>query len=336
MTDILCPICGKPTPEEQDTCRHCQAPLTDHISTSPVGSEKLPDWLRDLQASEPSIAEEPSSSADAAPLEADLPDWLRQAIPPAEASLPAEQTTSPSGEKTPEWLDRLLSDAQKPEPPAEVVPDWLADLGQAEKPDLTGRTPAFPSDELAAAPQKSILPPGKLEVPEGKEFAPTDDQAVPSLEESELPDWLARLQAEAKEKPTGNVPAFIFDKETPEEEKTAAQEPPLTTLPDWVAQITAEQPEEPAAEPETGLAPAELPGWLEAMRPVATASPTAPLEDLSTAETVASGPLLGLRGVLSAEPEAIRARKPAAHALKLRVTEEQRARLGIAGRAVSR
>jgi hypothetical protein len=301
MTDILCPLCGKPTPEDQDTCRHCQAPLKGQAPATPFDGDKLPDWLLDLQASEATIPEEPSSSEDAAPLEAELPDWLRQTIPPAAAIPSPEQPAAPAAEQTPEWLDRLLSASQKPEPQAEVVPDWLAGLGEAEKPGFSAQEQAFPPDE----------------------------QAVPPIEEGELPDWLARLQAEATEKPTGSVPAFIFDEEPPEDEKPAADDRPLSTLPDWVSQITAEQPEEPAAEPEPGLAPAELPGWLEAMRPMETASPTAPLEDLSTAETVASGPLLGLRGVLSAEPDAIRARKPAAYALKLRVTEDQRARLGL-------
>jgi hypothetical protein len=302
MTDILCPLCGKPTPEDQATCRHCQAPLKGQPTATPFDGDKLPDWLLDLQASEATIPEEPSSSEDAAPLETELPDWLRQAIPPAAAIPSPEQPATPASEQTPEWLDRLLSASQKPEPPAEVVPDWLAGLGEAEKPGFSAQEQAVPPDEQTAKPP---------------------------IEEGELPDWLARLQAEATEKPTGSVPAFIFDEEPPEAEKPAADDRPLSTLPDWVSQITAEQPEEPAAEPEPGLAPAELPGWLEAMRPMETASPTAPLEDLSTAETVASGPLLGLRGVLSAEPDAIRARKPTAYALKLRVTEDQRARLGL-------
>ena len=328
MTDILCPICGKPTPEDQDTCRHCHAALKGHIPTSPVDGEKLPDWLRDLQASEPGMTDGPSSGEDAEPLKAELPDWLRQAIPPAEVSLPAEEPTMPGEEKNPDWLDRLLSASQQPESPAEVVPDWLAKTSEAEKPGFSEQSPTFPPDELEASSQKPAMVPGE---PEKSDAASglTGEQVEPSLEEAELPDWLARLQADVSGKPSGSVPAFIFDEQTPEDEAPVAEEPPLTTLPDWVAQITAEQPEEPAVEPEAGLAPAELPGWLEAMRPVETASPTAPLEDLTTAETVASGPLLGLRGVLSAEPEAIRARKPAAHALKLRVTEEQRARLGL-------
>ena len=328
MTDILCPICGKPTPEEQDTCRHCQAALKGQTPTSPVDDEKLPDWLRDLQASEPGITEEPFSSEDAAPLEAELPDWLRQAIPPAEANLPAEKTTTPGDEQTPDWLDRLLSASQKPDTPAEVVPDWLTELSEAKKPGISEQVPTTFSDKPEASAQKLIFAPDEPETPDEASALP-GEQAESPLEEGQLPDWLARLQAEATEKPTGSVPAFIFDEEAPENEAPAAEEHPLTTLPDWVAQITAEQPEEPAAEPEAGLAPAELPGWLEAMRPAEIVSPTAPIEDLSTAEAVASGPLLGLRGVLSAEPEAIRARKPAAHALKLRVTEDQRARLGL-------
>jgi hypothetical protein len=329
MTDILCPLCGKPTPEDQDTCRHCQAPLKGQIPTTPFDGDKLPDWLLDLQASEPTIPEEPSSSKDAAPLETDLPDWLRQAIPPAEAIPSPEQPAGAAAEKNPEWLDRLLSASQKPELPAEVVPDWLAGLGEAEKPGFPAQEQAFPPDELAGAPQKPIFLQDEQAAPKEEEIGPTNEQSAPPIEEGELPDWLARLQAEAAEKPTGSVPAFIFNEEPPAEEKPAAEDRPLSTLPDWVSQITAEQPEEPAAEPEPGLAPAELPGWLEAMRPMETSSPTAPLEDLSTAETVASGPLLGLRGVLSAEPDAIRARKPAAYALKLRVTEDQRARLGL-------
>jgi hypothetical protein len=68
---------------------------------------------------------------------------------------------------------------------------------------------------------------------------------------------------------------------------------------------------------------------LEAMRPVETASPTAPIEDVSGADIVTAGPLVGLRGVISAEPDAVRARKPAAYSIKLRVTDEQRARVSL-------
>lgn len=323
MTDILCPKCGKPTPEDQATCRHCQAPLEGIVPTTPVEGEKLPDWLLDLQASEPTIPDEPSTSEDTESLETELPDWLREAIPPDEETSTAEQPVEPAAEEeAPAWLDSLLYAAHKPEPPAEVVPDWLAEAAAAGTPDVFPQEEVSPPGEQAASPQEPEHLPDEPD-------AFIEEGETPADGEEELPDWLIRLQGEATEKPTGSVPAFIFDEETPDAEIPAAEDRPLSTLPDWVSQITAEQPEKEEEEPESGLEPAELPGWLEAMRPLETAPPTAPLEDLTTAETVASGPLIGLRGVLSAEPDAIRARKPAAHALKLRVTDDQRARLAL-------
>ena len=329
MAEILCPLCGKPTPEDQETCRHCQAPLKSQSPAVPAGGDDLPDWLRDLQASEPATPAAPFTTEAPAPADADLPDWLRQVLPSVEATPPSETPAEPAaGEETPAWLDSLRAAPQKPDAPDELIPDWLAGLAATEQPDLPRQEPAVPEDEQAAASPKPIPLPDKPPAKEEGAGTTGEQPAIPA-EETNLPDWLISLQETAAEKPTRSVPAFIFDEEQPEKETPAAGDHLLSTLPDWVSQLTAEQPEEPATEPEPGLAPAELPGWLEAMRPTESVSPTAPLEDLSTAETVASGPLIGLRGVLSAEPDAIRARKPAAQALKLRITEDQRARLAL-------
>ena len=330
MPEILCPHCGKPNPEGQEFCLHCQTPLKTQPAAVPPGGDELPDWLRDLQASEPTFPAEPTPTEDAAPAEAELPDWLRQVLPPAEATQPEETPVEPvAAEETPAWLDNLLATPQQSEASDEVIPDWLADLTATKQPDIPLQEHTGPEGvQEAATPQPA---PSPVEPPasaaQGAET--TREQPAPPPEETSLPDWLINLQESAAEKPSAGVPAFTFDEEQPPQETPAAEDHLLTTLPDWVSQLTAEQPEEPATEPESGLTPAELPGWVEAMRPTESASPTAPLEDLSTAETVASGPLIGLRGVLSAEPDAIRARKPATHALKLRITDDQRARLAL-------
>lgn len=323
MADILCPQCGKPNSEEQETCRHCQAPLKSQTPVTPASGAELPDWLRELQASEPAGLAEPFTGEDAEPVEADLPDWLRQILPAGETPAPAEQPAGPTAPaETPDWLDNLLATPEKPASPDESIPDWLAGFSTVEQPE-----PPSHEDELAPAAQ---VPARAAQEPEEADLAGAfSEQPVAPAEEGELPAWLVSLQEAASEKPAASVPAFTFDEEQPAEAAPADADRLLSTLPDWVSQLSAEQPEEPAAEPEPGLAPAELPGWLEAMRPTESAPPTAPLEDLSTAETVASGPLIGLRGVLSAEPDAIRARKPATHALKLRITDDQRARLAL-------
>jgi hypothetical protein len=299
MADISCPLCGKPTPEDQDTCRHCRAVLkSTEPSAAPEGGEQLPDWLRDLQASEAALPAEQSPAEEALSLETELPDWLSRAAPTPGATPEAEAEAEPSaepvsGDETPAWLEGLLGTSAEQSAPEEVIPDWLAGPGEPD------RSSPAPSEETAAP-----------------------------LEQAKVPDWLAHLPQAPTEKPASYVPAFTFDEETPPEAQAGADDRLLSTLPDWVSQIAAELPETPA-ESEPELAPAELPGWLEAMRPLESASPTAPLEDLTSAEVVAAGPLIGLRGVLSAEPDAIRAHRPSAHALKLRVTDEQRTRMAL-------
>ena len=267
MADILCPVCGKPNPQDHKTCQFCQAPLKG------IQPEAIP-------------------ASDA-----EMPEWLRQVMP-AEIANPPAEPAAPGGqdEAEPEWLSSLLGTPAEPEAPAAVTPDWLAQ---------------------APAP----VSPFTLDTDDAQ-----TDQAAPS-EGSSRPDWLARLSA--TEEPAVKTPAFSLEDEGYPESGPGGDDRVLSTLPDWVSQLSAEQPEPAADEAESGLTPAELPGWLEAMRPVDTLPTTAPSEDLTNAEMVAAGPLIGLRGVLSAEPDAIRAHKTTGYSLKVRVTEEQHNRLAL-------
>jgi hypothetical protein len=70
---------------------------------------------------------------------------------------------------------------------------------------------------------------------------------------------------------------------------------------------------------EADLAPAELPGWLAAMRPVETSATDA--QQSSPVEN--SGPLAGLYSILAAEPDIIRLKKPPVYSSKLQVTDAQ-------------
>jgi hypothetical protein len=159
-----------------------------------------------------------------------------------------------------------------------------------------------------------------------------------------MPDWLKKLEANATEKRgESSMPAFLMDDESElpldtsagaGEESTQAgkteeegESPYLSTLPEWISQVSAES-ESPEGQPaeeeqEPGLAPAQLPTWLEAMRPVEAAAPAAPAgEDLS-AQVEKVGPLAGLRGVIPAEPVIGHLRKPPAYSVKLQVSESQ-------------
>lgn len=104
-----------------------------------------------------------------------------------------------------------------------------------------------------------------------------------------------------------------------------------TELPDWLSDvqlredIAAESEGSTASEPadETqGLAPAELPGWLQAMRPVDAGAEDLGGQDI-IGEVEGAGPLSGLRGVLPAEPDITRVGKPGQLIYKLQVPEAQ-------------
>jgi hypothetical protein len=125
--------------------------------------------------------------------------------------------------------------------------------------------------------------------------------------EEELPDWLA----DAKHEPAAPEQEI--------EEEPALPTPDLNELlrpdsmPEWLKKPagagTGETPgEAPAAHPALpeNLEHAELPRWLEAMRPIQSVAMTT--EDEERVESV--GPLAGLRGVLSAEPVVAMPRRP--------------------------
>jgi hypothetical protein len=139
--------------------------------------------------------------------------------------------------------------------------------------------------------------------------------------EEEIPDWLA----EAKREPVA-PPA-------PESEPEPAEPTPdlnellrPDAMPDWLHKPTEaeKQPAAPGtfsmppAQPEN-LEHAELPRWLEAMRPIQSVA--VPTEDEERVESV--GPLAGLRGVLSAEPVVAMPRRPGIMAGNIDATPSQ-------------
>jgi hypothetical protein len=316
MAEIICPLCGKPNPSDLEECQYCQAPLKSSAFAPPEGEGGVPDWLSALQ-SETGEAESQAAQPPAGPTpEQAIPDWLQGSTTPS-------QEAATGGEPLPDWLSGQAEQPvqgqpppAKPGEPGAEEPDWLTSL-LAETPagEVTQPAPQEEALEWPASPEE----PAKSEA--FTEALPEEPQAAPS-DQTAPPDWLAELEAAPPEKPAESAPQA-------KEEAGKEEDRYLTTLPDWVSQVSRDKGEPAAEEPEAGLAPAELPGWLEAMRPVEAASPTAPIEDLSGADMVTAGPLVGLRGVISAEPDAVRARKPAAYSIKLRVTDEQRARVGL-------
>lgn len=322
MAEIRCPVCDHLNPPDAQNCQSCQAPLKTS-AFSPTGAEDLPDWLRDLQGAGEMAGEATGQVPFAEPSgAAELPDWLSGIS--AEPSQP--EAVAPSGAE-PDWLADLLKEQPQETPVTAEIPDWLT---QEQPPTPSQAAAPFVEQAPFAEPSAAEMPDwlsGLGEAPQ----APAPGAEQPAGPAEALPDWLAGIREMQPGGAAGGTAAFIFEEESPPKSEPQSGSDFLTTLPDWVSQVSAEEgsAESGAAEAEPGLAQSALPTWLEAMRPVEAVAPVTPFEDVSSAEAVTAGPLSGLRGVLTAEADAIKPRKPPAYSVKLRVTDEQRARVAL-------
>jgi len=315
-------------------------------------SEELPGWLADIHA-------EPDKGLAAAPAEGtpepveELPEWLAKLQ--AESKTPTRELphVEVPFEESPDWLAKLQASAfteEKPPapsiapeaevptekaapesmPPAEA-PDWLGKLSasahtEQERPAVSAFTPE------SAALFEEIVPPQEAldrqkELQAGVEAAPETPTPsfVPETEApaEAIPDWLAEFEE-------GTTPAEVPTPAVPEETALPAGEResnlPMET-PDWLSTLKPEQGEEkaPGGEAEKPeIAPAELPTWVQAMRPVeAVVDESEVPREEEKEETTVRGPLAGLSGVLPIGPGLGALRKPQTYSTKLQMTEGQ-------------
>jgi hypothetical protein len=257
-----------------------------------IDSKDLPDWLAD------SDALQPESRADSGTA---FPGWM------IEDDLPENEPESEAGEDLPDWIAALpAARTGESKEPQQDLPDWLSNVSE-QNVDQSGL-------------------PEPVENGAGEDF---------SEEESGLPDWLTKLEETADEKASGSgVPALILDdeEEAPAEVGTKEPEIPpdqdISAVPDWLTQIAAQEEQVEGAVPadselEPDLAAAQLPSWLQAMRPVESAAPSAPAEKEREKLVEKVGPLAGLAGVLPAEPEFVHLSKPKSSLVKLQVSDNQ-------------
>ena len=312
-----------------------------------------PDWLS-------GEAEEIAPESAGPSVEGELPDWLR-----AEVAEPTPAVASGEGD-LPDWLNREDEEIA-PEPAAPALegelPDWFSDLGGETSPsgeletepiapsldvetpdwfsDLGGET--SPSGELET---EQIAPSLDVETPDWvADLGGSDESAsAPPSEADDMPEWFTDLgeeettlfkesevarptPAEGEEIPdlavsrlAAPIAPFVVDDEFDNDLLD------VDKLPDWLAGRSGNQDIEDAAE-SSDLAPAELPGWLEAMRPVKTSIPGTVLDDDGPVES--AGPLAGLRNVLPAEPGIDKVKKPPIYSVKLHVADSQQAHAAL-------
>ena len=295
----------------------------ENIEEAPINTGDLPDWLSD-DAGSPPVVEEKQGVVEDALISSDenLPDWM-STLESVDDSVAEESTESDSSSSVsddePEWLSALPADefsaqgvenaveaeasSQAFEPSAESmegiedadIPDWLSKMGK---------------------PATGPLDAAKLE------DTPTGE---------EKPDWLEGLSTVDKEETESlpSVAAFLTDDTTDDAEDDIFG----IETPDWLSSLGPEDVDDefPADETEVSdesAGGAELPSWVQAMRPVADV--VADSSKTSDEQLVAeSGPLAGLSGILPANPGLGRLNKPRAHSIKLQVGESQQSSAAI-------
>jgi len=342
MTDIVCPLCGRLNPPDLEECQYCQAPLKTggFIAPAGEGEKKLVSpFSEDKSSLEGKAADSKTSSS----LEQSIPDWLKE----TEAGFIEGSETVPE-EPGAKQLSKEVKPPSKPQPATPkttsnaIDDDWLASLLVE-----AGAVEAHQPKTQVGVPEQQEPEPS-YEEPVSEIMGEKEEEPAIPTPPAEKPDWLASLEATSDMKLDGGIfgdegeqnlpePAEIPEEmtresiETPEWLTKAVREAPAENLKE--AEEPAESPLEPEATEESPrgaeapIAPGEIPGWLEALRPAEVISPTGPVEDVSRSEVVSAGPLMGLQGVISAQPSAIRPQKPPTYSIKLKVTDEQQDRL---------
>jgi hypothetical protein len=276
--------------------------ISDTLTGASEANEAdLPDWLTDASA------ETPDSTLD----DPALPDWLNTPgveTPAAELDADLAKLFASAGEDddadTPSEISDFISQSPATTPEAELsddsdgIPDWLSGLDDEDVeipiilPDADPETPGWAPEDATKLSwsEKTIgqdTEPDWLQKFDGDEFAQDDEISSPSFAKDSEEDLLEIEGLSELFGETGDG----FEK----------------------AGVSASDDDD--------LTPAELPGWLEAMRPVE------PSGDSSTDEQrgleVQTGPLAGLSGVLRAEPEIAQLKKSGTVSTKLQVTEAQ-------------
>ncbi len=303
-----------------------QVPAFDDLDFSDI-----PNWLTESedQAFDPEIESEFGAA-----------EWL---------SNPDEAFQSDEISEELDVSENRLSSTPEAEP-AEEIPDWLAQFDQDS--DQSLEQEGVDSIEDNPLPEASNIVDANQEVVRGldEEEAVPPEELEPSFDLTAFEDedlgWLDEIGDSESDEDVADttvesepVAPFTLDSELESEVESI----PVGEVPDWLAEASPlkdifgdEGLEETASEEETlegedqpDLAQADLPGWIEAMRPVEAATKDLPKveEDSNLVESI--GPLAGLKGVLPAEPDISQVKKPPAYLIKLQITDLQRANAAL-------
>ncbi len=291
----------------EEAAETAQEPAFDALEAGTEIEEELPDWLRGLSDEEAPSAPKRAPVApvppEAATKEEELPDWLRglsdEEAPSTPKRAPAARVSPQAAAKEgelPDWLrgvDQGAPSAAHKETPAAAEADWLSTVAPTEAPEeaelpdwlqgaQTTETPSTDFGEATGEPAEAEKLPDWLAgldtatpAQDGAPGAGRKTHKEPAPARAEVPDWLAAIPQES---------LTAAEPEEEEEElplEAEGAEPPATgEIPDWLSNLSpaSAEGEEGFQSADENLARAEVPVWLQELRPSGT-GPLPPLPE---------------------------------------------------------
>ena len=239
------------------------------------------------------------------------PNWLKglPSIDSGELVNDGDPQADSNKAQVPTWLQGM-----QPEDSADIPEAPSFDAVEEDSPDwLNGY-----EEEQASAP--ASVPEIEIELPDSAEAV---DQGAPGTPkksgEGSLPNWLENLKFSPDDSQQMGGDDEAFSENFVQDDVSALLFEP-DDLPDWLDEEDPDKPieikpppsraeiEPPPETEEEDIAPAELPSWLQAMRPIeAAADSGGSMDQVITHSGVKEqgGPLAGLSDVLPAEPHVV-------------------------------
>ena len=278
-------------------------------ASQPSSSQDDLSWLSAFSESSP-----PSENIPTAPAASNDLSWLRD----LEGNTGFSETLAASSTEQPQDVQEPQEDLPHVSP---FTPRRTAPLEDSAAPEIP--------DWLKSATEEPSMPMGPQALDKFREDYKTPPPAEEpfswkdfGLESQPLEEGSTPMQPEASPAASDSSPLFSQDVDS-----IFAQD-----MPDWLsqAQPASSQPAEEIginAEGGETLSPADLPSWVQAMRPVEAAIPDA-TPSLGDQPIEREGPLAGFRGVIPAAAMGS-LRRPQPIPLTLQPTSEQQASAGI-------
>ncbi len=298
MTEIRCPMCGKPNPDQLGDCQFCGARLKPLVlssqaddAASPLPSrsadesdEGPPDWLNSMRGEEDDPTE--MAGAPSPEDESEAQGWLDRirdepgpggGLPPRTESVAPFKSESSIAEDD-EWLQRMRDlhreDQQEPqdiseteeEKPSRWASNFTSDKDEIDA-DENGMPDWLNSENEVIAPEPAA-PAVEGELPDWLRAAAAEPAPGVVSGEGDLPDWLNSEDKEIAPEPA--APAVESDLPDWVSDLGGGDEPALVSpselgdLPDWFADLDKEETtlfEKTETAPSTPVKEEEIPDW---------------------------------------------------------------------------